>query len=232
MSPDRHFKQDLSSLSREELEIRLRQCLNDLRITREESHENSLKYMEMVGELGERNLELQSLKDGLEDVLQARNAELLLAREGQQGDFAKPSSHSDLKNILETCLSEALKTAGRQDVNISAPCQEGLRLERSGSLPAIVKHLAAGLLSCCGQGEATLEAIAEKHDGELSIKLRISGAGVDRKRRSTLLKSCKPVEGWEGVAGLLPSLTGWSLSVDSRAGGFHLNAVKRNASLN
>ena len=225
MSANRKIRQDLSSLSREELEIRLRQCVNDLNLTKEESRENSLKYMEMVGELGERNMELQSLKDGLEDVLKARNAELLLARESQ-GDFSKAQSSSGFQALLERSLEEAKESISSQGGTVSLSCPDKLHLENAAPLPAIIRSLSRGLLSCCGK-DASLEVAAECSRSSVSVRLRVSGKSVDKDLLSSLLKSCETPESWEGLPGLISGLTGWIISPDYQAGGLILSILRQ-----
>lgn len=217
--------QELASLSREELEIRLRQCENDLRLTQEESRENSLKYMEMVSELGESNLELQSLKDGLEDVLKARNAELLLAREGQ-GDFARGFSGPELKSVLELALEEPRRLAAARGCSVSLSCPDGISLVSAGVLGETARRVSEALMPCCGKG-SSLEALAESREDGLAISFMVSGEGVDRLLLAEILKPLEPSKGGEWLPSLLSSLAGWRISAREDGLGAELKALSR-----
>ena len=228
---------DFSKLSREELEIRLRQCLNDLRLTKEEARENSLKYMEMVGELGERNVELQSLKDGLEDVLKARNAELMLARE-RQGDFPTPclSMPLSLDYELESAFRDIKQLADASGVSISMSiskaASECMSMEGRESLPSVICCLAEGLLHACPSTAKMILKADVSEKANFQIELTIEGSGVDAKALETALKSCEPVGCWDGIPGLLRSLTGWSIKPDFNLHGFKVSFSSQRTSVN
>ncbi len=224
MSFARMKKEDFSGATREELEIRLRQCLNDLRLSKDEARENSLKYMELVGELGERNVELQSLKDGLEEILKARNAEMLLLREqGEERDAVFDKSFRDLEEALRSSCDELALLLG-DAFEFSAKLPDEISAKdvsvAASVLPSLLRHLAEGLLEACGKG-SRLELSAASAEAGLAIRLLACGDGVNASKLKKVLASCSaPCGSWRGFAGFLRILTGWSVKQDASGKGF------------
>jgi hypothetical protein len=209
---------DMKDISREELEIRLRQCMNDLRLTREEARENALKYMEMVGELGDRNVELQALKDGLEDAIRAKNAEMLLAE-----DVVDPSKNV-LKDLLEGISAGLRDTAGVYGAGLQVEADEQCRLPLEGekSIPLALETLCEGLLRCCHAGAVLSIKGLLGEDEAVNIELTLSQKGVDDRLLAETLRACEKPSDWSGLPGMLSLLTGWVLSIDAAKRGFRI----------
>lgn len=88
----------------EELEIKYRQCQNDLYTTQRENKENSVKYLEMLQEYQNKNKELEELKNHLEELVDARAHELKVTNENLKKEI-------DERNRAEEALQEAKSSA-------------------------------------------------------------------------------------------------------------------------
>ncbi len=211
-------------LSKEELEIRLRQCQNDLRVTREEARENSVKYMELLSELGSRNEELQSLKEGLEEVLKARNAELLIANESLRAEGSgeeasgegreaarRPSMLRDVLGAAFAGMAAGAKARGVElRCGICAPAPE--RLEADADIVSqLLRSLAVRLLACCGSGSSLTVLASSEGDGAL-FELRLDGAGVEEERLEELRRLYAPGQEEPSADLLLAEALGGALS--------------------
>jgi hypothetical protein len=203
MSGSKQRLPDFPALSKEELEIRLRQCMNDLRLTKEEARENALKYMELVSELGERNVELQALKDGLEEALRSH---------GLRGEGSDETPSLPVKELFALLRQNLEPQAGACGAKLLLP--EAAALPGGSTSPALLtvaSFYAEALLSACGEGSA-LSAGASAADGRLTLELLVSGNGFDKAATEAILNSAKRRGPWPGPEELLRRLSGCSVN--------------------
>jgi len=230
-------KSPFEGVGKEELEIRLRQCLNDLRITREEAKESSAKYMEMLNELSGKNVELQTLKEGLEEVLKARNAELMIANESlSSGESeASPESPSKLPGRIQIILRDVIGAAfagiasGAKARGVELRCgicaPEPERFEADADLSAqLLRGMGLKMLACCGSGARLTVLASASPDGSGPLfELKISGDGVEESRLDELKAFYRRGQEELPCDLLLAEAIGASISELEGSSGFALN---------
>ena len=108
-------------ISREysKLQIRYKQMQNELQLMRKESEDNSIRYSELLKELSQKNEELESLKNNLQNIVIAKTAELIDTAENLRKRDRLLATSSEIAISLlassensSSAVSKALKITG------------------------------------------------------------------------------------------------------------------------
>jgi signal transduction histidine kinase/ActR/RegA family two-component response regulator len=132
----------------ERLQVREKHLQNDLAVTRQESEDSTLHYLETLSALQQRNQELESLKNNLENLVEARTRELRQSQEHLLhmqrveliGALAGGIAH-DFNNILFAIIGYAEMAI--EDVPREHPASEklGAILKACHRAKDLVKHI-------------------------------------------------------------------------------------------